>query len=205
MHLAPQTPGPLFVWTTPGTFTDFTNGSWDFGINFSVNTPTSVTALGYYDAGGDGFLTPHEVALFSSTGTLLASGTVTSADSLISGFRYLSIAPVNLGVGNYQIVGVSHSDLYSFSTTGGLGALLTVDPAISYLGDSYNSDSGLGAAFVGIGTGEFNNDAEDGFFGPDLLLGQATSVPEPLTLSLFAAGLTGVVVARRRRRTDTRA
>jgi hypothetical protein len=192
--------GPAWTWTTAPV--DFTNGSWNFGINFHVNATVGVTGLGYYDQAGDGFLTPHEVALYSSTGTLLAGGTVTSADTLVSGFRFMTIAPVTLTSGDYQVVGVSHDDLYSYLVGSTPGDFLTLDSRIAYLGDSYNTDGGIGAAFVGIGTGAFNNDVNDGFFGPNLRLDDQHIVPEPVTFSLFGAGLAGIAAMRRRKKSN---
>jgi len=88
MLASPTVAGPAWDWS-PALNNNFTNGSWDFGINFSVNAPVTVTGLGYYDDFGDGFLHSHEVALYNAAGTLLASGTVTSADALAGNFRYL--------------------------------------------------------------------------------------------------------------------
>ncbi|HET7084379.1 MAG TPA: DUF4082 domain-containing protein [Rhizomicrobium sp.] len=190
--------GPAWTWATAPT--DFTNGSWDFGINFTVTTPVTVTGLGYYDAGGDGFLSSHEVALYNAGGTFLAGGTVVSANVLVSGFRFITVAPVLLAAGNYQVLGVSHSDLYSYVFGSTPGDFLTLDPRITYLGDSYNFDNGSGAAFVGIGTGTVNNDVNNGIFGPNLRLSDAQKVPEPLTVSLFGAGLAGVAAMRRRKK-----
>lgn len=200
MLASPSLAGPAWEWS-PALNNNSTSGSWDFGINFSVNNPVTVTGLGYYDDFGNGFLHTHDVALYNAAGTLLASGIVDSADALNGNFRYLNISGVTLGVGNYQVVGVSYNDNYTFDFSGSFGSKLLLDSSISYLGDSYNNDLGLGAAFVGIGTGAFNNDVNDGVFGPGLLF--STNVPEPLTLSLFGAGFAGVVATRRRKRKIT--
>jgi len=201
MLASPSLAGPAWEWS--GTLNNnSTSGSWDFGINFSVTAPVTVTGLGYYDDFGNGFLHAHNVALYNAAGTLLTGGIVTSADPLIGNFRYLNISGVTLAAGNYQVVGVSYNDNYTFDYTAPLGSKLTLGSSITYLGDSYNPDIGLGAAFVGIGTGLYNDDIQggiaDGVFGPDLFL--STAVPEPITLSLFGAGLAGVTALRRRKK-----
>jgi len=204
MLASPSLAGPAWEWS--GTLNNnSTSGSWDLGINFSVTAPVTVTGLGYYDDFGNGFLHAHDVALYNAVGTLLAGGIVTSADPLTGNFRYLNISGVTLAPGNYQVVGVSYNDNYTFDYTAPLGSKLTLGNSITYLGDSYNPDIGSGAAFVGIGSGLYNDDIQggiaDGVFGPDLFL--ATAVPEPLTLTMFAVGLAGIVATRRRKRNAT--
>ena len=77
------------------------------GFTFTVTAPTVVGGLGYWDQGGDGFLTPHEVGLFlgdgaDGPGPLLLSTTLAAGKSGVlvrggawgdgtmapSGFRY---------------------------------------------------------------------------------------------------------------------
>jgi hypothetical protein len=185
--------GPIaaYEFTSPGT--DSTNGSWTFGINFSVGgSNLAVSSLGYYDQAGDGFLDNHEVGIYNSVGTLLASTTVTSADTLIGHFRYASIAPITLLSGqSYRMVGVSHSDLYTYNVTG-----FAADSRITYLGDFYDAGTTL---FDPVG--QFQDGPQFfGFFGPNILLDTGgSSVPEPATYGMMAGGLAVVSLAARRR------
>lgn len=181
---------PLVEFTTPGN--SYTNGSWTFGIDFSVGRSNIlVTALGYYDDAGNGFVDNHEVGLYDSVGNLLGSGLATSASSLIGHFRYVDITPVTLLAGQtYRVVGVSHSDLYTYNDIG-----FAADPSITYLGDTYDPGTTLFDP-----TGQFHNDATDGFFGPNLFInGSSSPVPEPGAYGLVGGGLAALLFKLRRR------
>jgi hypothetical protein len=174
-----------FSFTTPGT--SYTDGSWTFGIDFTVGASNlTVSALGYYDDALNGFVNNHEVGIYNSTGTLLASTTVTSADPLTGYFRYDSITPIVLLAGQtYRVVGVSHTDLYTWNDPG-FASLA----GITYLGDTYD----LGTTLFDP-TGQFHNDETDGFWGPNLLVGTSVvSAPEPGSIGLLVLGLAGLAL-----------
>lgn len=181
--------GPLVEFTSPGNA--YTNGSWTFGIDFSVGSSDILaTALGYYDDSGNGFVDDHELGLYDSLGNLLASTVATSSSTLIDHFRYEDIAPVTLLAGDtYRVVGVSHSDLYTWDDPG-----FAADPSVTYLGDTYDSGTTL---FDPVG--QDHNDVSDGFFGPNLFIGTSSSVPEPGAYSLVGCGLAALLVRFRRR------
>src|SRR5262249_3062497 len=135
-----------------------------------------------------------------TTGTLLASTTVTNIFPLTGHFRYVTIAPIDLIAGvSYEIAGVSNSDNYTWADPG-----FAVDPAISIL-----STSGQTARWHALSTPDFltgsdNLDrvGEDGYWGPNVFLGAPVftgDVPEPVTLSLFGAGVAGLLAMRRRK------
>ena len=180
---------PAYEWSTDTV--QSTDGSWVFGIDFQVNgSNISVSGLGYYDDNGNGFIDNHEVGMYDSVGNLLASGVVTSADSLIGHSRYIAISPIVLLAGQvYRVVGVSHSDNYTWDPLG-----FSVDPSITYLGDTYQ----VGTTLVDPAP-DFVNDATHGYFGPDFLIGSSESVPEPSTFVILASGLAGLVAFRRKR------
>jgi hypothetical protein len=184
---APLLAGPAFTFTDPGFVS--TNGSWVFGIRFDVTSSVTVTALGYYDQGSDGFLDSHEVGLYTGDGTLLASTTVVSSDPLTGWFRYSAIDPLVLLPGTYEVVGVSHTDLYSYVAQG-----FSVDPALTYLYDRYDSGTTLHYP-----VGQVVNDVPNGFWGPNLFLdGGGVVVPEPASAGLILVGLLGLLAYRRR-------
>ncbi|MEY2409783.1 MAG: hypothetical protein QOF48_2453 [Verrucomicrobiota bacterium] len=81
----------------PNSALSFT-GSRGWGFFNGPNSPIVITELGVFDSGADGLINSHEVGLWTTDGTLLASGIVPSgtAAPLIDGYRYISIMPVIL-------------------------------------------------------------------------------------------------------------
>src|SRR4051794_39719346 len=57
-------------------------GNYSVGWEFTVNSNITLTQLGYWDQEGNGFVSSHQVGLFSDAGTLLTSTTVASSDPL---------------------------------------------------------------------------------------------------------------------------
>jgi hypothetical protein len=163
----------------------FTNGSWDFGINFQVNKNVTVTGLGYLAPTGN------PVALYNSVGNLLASANVIASDPLIgNNFQFASVTPVTLLAGQtYQVDGASLAVPYVWSAgSGGVVTGLTTDPAITILGSVYNA--GNQALFNSSGY------VDGPYYGPNVLL----SVPEPESYAMLLAGLglMGFMVRRKK-------
>src|SRR5580700_3800067 len=76
--------GPAWEFTSAGT--SFNNNTWDFGAIFTVNSPVTVSGLGYYADPNNGQVATNPVNLYgcadpacATTGTLLASAIVTNA------------------------------------------------------------------------------------------------------------------------------
>lgn len=183
-----------YEFTSPGN--SFSNGSWDFGWTFSANQDVVVSGLGYYADPTNGFVDGNEVALYDSTGTLLASATVTNLFPLTGHFRYVTIAPITLLAGHtYQVDGVSHGNNYTWNDAG-----FTTNSAITYVSNSWVN---------GTSTPDFQSavktDTSFGYHGPNVFLGEPVftgAVPEPETYAMMLAGL-GVVglIVRRRKQT----
>jgi hypothetical protein len=144
------------------------------GWGFSLGLPLTVTALGYF-AADSGLLDPHPVGIWNSVGSLLAAGTVPSGSvgSLVGGFRFVPVTPVILGPGAYTI--------------GGFDTGASADPFLFQV-QSITAIAGLS---FGPGTLFINSDSltrpttpvpefnQNGFFGPNFLVGTPTAVPEP--------------------------
>lgn len=158
------------------------------GFRFTSDVAQTVTDLGVLVDLSDGVLdSSHMVGLWrDSDQALLASATVTPGSTLIDGFRYESITPVDLDAGGRYT----------------LGALYTPTD-----GDSYISSPSSVALFqISDTNGVFPASADLGFayptedssnlarFGPN-----AISVPIPAPASLALLGLGGFAAARRRR------
>ena len=171
----------------------YTNGSWNFSNNFRVLSTITVTGLGYYADPVNSSVDNNPVALFNSAGALLASATVTNANAALGHFRYITISPLTLLAGDYQIAGVSASDTYTWNDIG-----FATDSQIQYLGNNWQQDTNGVADFL-AGS---RNDVSDGYWGANIFIGQPTfaaQVPEPGALGLLGLALAGCAAASRRR------
>lgn len=162
------------------------------GYSFSVDTAHNVVSLGVWDHLGDGLINSHQVGLWNSSGTLLASTTVGSGTSgiLDSGFRFNDIASVALNAGEEYYVAATFNDSGDYWTAD--PTTLDTAPGLTYLTRRYQSGSGLlFPVFVGSnGTG---------YWGGNIRLASAT-VPEPSTCTLFAGLIACFGLAGRRRK-----
>jgi hypothetical protein len=122
--------------TGPTIWSNSDNLDWSLGWEFQVNSPITVTALGYNNYG---FNSTHDVGIFNSSGSLLASASVNGESTLSNNYRYSTIGSLSLGVGKYFIsgttLGLNDGYIYkaeSFST----------NSSITYLGSDYIDGSG---------------------------------------------------------------
>jgi hypothetical protein len=176
------------------------NGSYSLGFQFITNAPITVTALGFYDYHKDGLAASHDVGIYNSSGTLLVSTTVLTADPLISFFRFHTIAPYTLPAGqHYYIMAVTDSEKYTFYTKG-----FTVNPSITFVQDAWYWDFAqvpqvpqqtLNLTFPNDGTG-ITQAMGGAYFGPNFL----SHTPLPGSLLLVGSGLLGLIGFSRRRR-----
>jgi hypothetical protein len=110
---------------------------------FTVNEPVTVSALGYFDFLWDGFATPHNVGIYSASGTLLTQALLSpgTVNQLIGNFRYADIAPITLAPGTYTMAATTDgpADPYGYGNAYGAGMFgangtitgFSVDPRIS--------------------------------------------------------------------------
>ncbi|MFA7062318.1 MAG: VPLPA-CTERM sorting domain-containing protein [Pedobacter sp.] len=176
---------------------DNTNTKTGFGsdINiigwaFSVNQSFDIRGLGYF--ANNGILTEsHDVALYRSTGELVASVTVNSTDELLgtAQWRFHNIPTTNLSVGNYVIAATVGNDLYTFNPNN-----ITWNSEISYTGDVFDSTNSilplLWTSTESVGS-IYGVDA--GSFGPNFV-----ATPIPAAVYLLGSGLLGLAGIRRK-------
>lgn len=191
--------------STNGSFIDGTTRM--LGWQFSAASPISVTALGWFDLGGNGLASAHQIGIWEkNTQTLVASATVTAGtgDPLSGFFRYSTLAsPTTLSAGiTYVVAGLdpgngdAHVWAPATSVFGGPEVNgFAVNPLIS-LGPAGSAQGGA------VGGFQFPSPISGGFertalMGPNMLI---TAVPEVPAAVMLAPGLLLVAALARRRR-----
>lgn len=169
---------------TLNTYTDFTNGSWTLGFEFSPNVNIDVTALGSFFP--TGATDQHGVSLWNlGGGAPLANTTVTGTGA--EGFVFGAIAPLNLFAGNTYVVGANTlSDDYA-----DIDATFTAAPEIGYLAHREVRCDGVTPCYP---TGRYT-DFDD--FGANFAF--TAAVPEPGSIVLVGTLLGLGLLARKRR------
>jgi Domain of unknown function (DUF4082) len=168
-----------------------TNNYWTLGWAFSTDSAITLTRLSAWDNQGNGFVSgSQDVGLWRADGTLLASATVTSTDSLSSDyFRSAAVTPVTLLPGVTYIVGAtSRLDTYGYYGSS------TMASGINYLGDRYG---GMGLSNLNFPTN--SSGVPNAWVGGNFSF---STVPTPTaSIAGFAslAGLGGVGLIKRRR------
>ena len=158
------------------------------GWLFRAEDDIDVISLGMWDFQENGFtLGSVEVGLWDVGGTLLASTTVLSTDSLSNGFRFSGITAVSLSAGmEYVVGGLSIApEAYQFN------AAVSNSPNVTWLESRATNSSTLVLPTGFIGT-------PGAFFGANFQYAEET-VPAPATLALFGLGLMGLGWSRRRK------
>jgi hypothetical protein len=178
-----------------------TGNGFSLGTTFTVGSNNeTVFDLGVWDgpngdAGsvGDGLQSSIPVGLFDSGGTLIASTTIPSGTTatLINGFRYVAIAPINLLSGDTYTLAAyySSSDTDILHDQG--GAPSTSPDFNNYLA-AFTGSNTVGS--LSFPTGHTNGTA---YVGPNFEY--TATVPEPSTIALLIGGGAGLIGLVRRR------
>jgi len=184
---------PAFNFT--GAAIDWNDGNnYSLGWSFTANRDLNVNSLGVYAApdfttGERIFTESHAVGIFDANKNLIASTTVSNADTLSGFFRYHALdSTVTLTKGSiYYIAAAMGADQYTWNTTG-----FTVNQNITYNGSYYTTSNAL--AFPA--TADDATQVANGTFGPNM---DVTPTPIPAAIYLLGSGLGMIGVVRRKR------
>ncbi len=117
---------------------DTPSANSNHGWEFVANGPITVTQLGLFDYGNDGFQFDRPIGLFRvSDSALLTTGTIHAGavDTLLAGFRYVDTPDVTLVTGQSYVVSFFNATMTTdrLYTEFEPPATMTVDPAITYV------------------------------------------------------------------------
>jgi hypothetical protein len=155
-------PQPAVSFTS---FSAWNVGSYSVGWSFTVNQPTEVSSLGYFDHLNDGLAGVHEVGIWTSGGVLVTSAVVPGGTSapIVNGFRYVSIPVTILAPGSYVIGGQSNaSDMFWASVSGFQASPLITFGAAFYIESTTLTRPTIPGPGVGFA-----------YFGPGMLISAA--------------------------------
>lgn len=115
---------------TPATLASTDTNPVNLGVRFTASTPGQINAIRYYKSASD--TGSHTGSLWSSTGTLLATGTFTNETA--SGWQTLTFsAPVTIAAGTTYVASYHSNGRYALSanyfTTNRVSGLLTAPAA----------------------------------------------------------------------------
>jgi hypothetical protein len=170
------------------------------GLNFDVNSPISISALGVFDDSSNGLQSSLAVTIYDrTTGLALFTPVVFAAGTANTGDEYIfqNIAPLLLGAGSYQLAawnyGASEMN-YNNSGPGGPISFNNLNGAITAVGTSYSGTRGVFATIPDVGLTRYGA----GSF-------KATAVPEPATWAMFLIGFGAVGYSMRSRKVGYKA
>ena len=176
------------------------NQSWNgaLGMDFTVNSVITITSLGAYDSGQDGFANSITIQLFDAANTATAIATILTGTgttgTLIGGSRFYAITPIILAAGFHGSIVASAFSISDMDANNSISTITaTTDSlggALTFTGSRYDSNLGV---FPGtVDTGQVNN-YQAGTF-------DATPTPEPGTLSMMALAGVGLGALGRKRK-----
>jgi hypothetical protein len=167
-----------------------------FGWGFDVTSSLTVDGIGVWDTGSNGIGTPVQAGLWTSTGTLLASVSISDSSTPVASasssgqWLFEDIAQLTLNPGSYLIGSI----FYNSTPTANIGSFTTIPEITNIVGRIGTSPNG--------GFQAPTNSFGIPIFGPTLRQATSQSVPEPASLiGVLGLGAVGVTSLRKRKAT----
>ena len=187
------------------------NQAWSgVGLEFAVNSAISVTSIGIWDDGGNGFAAtstnPLSAFLMTTSGGVLASATFydTSPGGPVQsgGYRFISLgSAVTLLPGNYFLMGYSWTanDQEHNSNVNGTPDTFVTSALVSFVQSAWTATGSEAPGTLPTSFGTINY-----FSSANIEFAEASAVPLPAALPLFATGLgaLGLYGWRRKRKAN---
>ena len=180
---------------TGGTQFSSVFGRETIGWSFNTANTIEVTSLGWFVVPGFAALaSDHQVGIWSTTGTLLGTTTVTAGARTDGDWRFGAVSPFTLLAGDYVIGGLdtqTDNDFYLANVSD-----LAMASGITMLTARFNT--GPGFSFPSFVLAD-----SIGRFGPSFqfnTLQAPGAIPEPASWAMLIAGFGLVGAAARRRR-----
>jgi hypothetical protein len=162
------------------------------GLEFNVNSPINVAALGIYDGGQNGIIGSLTADLMTIGGVIVASATFNSSGSysLIGNYAFQDIEPITLGIGSYYLMGYgwTSGDLeHNSNIDGPADTFNTLGGSVSFVQAVWGEGSDAPGT---LPTHTSGPDFPDFFSSANL--STAATTPEPSTWAMMVLGFAGV-------------
>ena len=167
-----------------------------YGWAFTLSGPVLVTDLGFWDEDNNGLSNDHNVTIWDNTTmSVMAQANVTSAGTLVDGFRYVSLpVPVLLPLGDYTIAAFNHGPNLVPDNLRQNAATITTAAGVTYNGSRETvGDSSQ--------PGDLGNKSNS-YFGPNFQFTPVRSVPDAgsalMLLAFSAVAIFGLNLLQRK-------
>jgi hypothetical protein len=192
--VGPITTTPLIDFTGGSAYPVLGGASGTAGFSFNVTKPTRVSALGFFDVGGDGVTSWRPVSLWTGGGVLLATAYIDNSASVVpstssaGNWRAVAITPLILDPGSY-VLGTYFLDAYKYYDDQAIFyASPSSIPGVSYVSTCVIGD-GVRLSFPEC----LPPESVASSFGP---MAFTSEVPEASTAALSLLGIVLVIVRR---------
>jgi len=158
-----------------------------YGWAFTLSGAVLVTDLGFWDEDSDGLSNDHNVTIWDNTTmSVMAQANVSSAGTLVDGFRYVSLTvPVLLPLGDYTIAAFNHGPNLIPDNLRQNAATITTASGVTYDGSRETGGDSFPAGDVG--------NHPNSYFGPNFQFTRAPLVPDAgSTLTLLALSIVAI-------------